>query len=174
MSPVAILVGLVALQRLAELAWAARNTRALRRAGAVEHGRGHYPLFPLLHAAWLIAILLAVPADAAPSPPALALFLVLQALRIWVILSLGRFWTTRVLTLPGAPLVRRGPYRLMRHPNYAIVAAEIALLPLVFGAWRIALVFSALDLALLLWRIRIEEAALAPRRPAQRSKDAIP
>jgi methyltransferase len=77
---------------------------------------------------------------------------------------MGRYWTTRVVTLPGAPLVRRGPYRWVRHPNYLIVAGEVAVLPLIFGAWRIALVFSIANAILLAWRIRIEDAALAPRR----------
>jgi methyltransferase len=88
----------------------------------------------------------------------------LQAARLWVLASLGRFWTTRIVILPGAPLVRRGPYRYLRHPNYLVVAAEIAVLPLVFGAWGIALVFSLLNLVLLIQRIRVEDAALAPRR----------
>ena len=164
MSAARALIALVALLRLAELAYAARNTRALKRRGAVEHGGEHYYLFVLLHASWLAAMLLAVPREAEPSPLFLALFALLQLARLWVILSLGRFWTTRILTLPGVPLVRRGPYRLLRHPNYAVVAAEIAVLPLVFGAWRIALVFSVLNAALLAWRIRVEERALAPRR----------
>jgi methyltransferase len=165
MSPVAVVVGLVAAQRLFELAYAARNTHALLRRGAVESGRGHYPLFVLLHAAWLAALLVAVPADAPPSLPWLAMFVVLQALRLWIVLSLGPWWTTRVISLPGAPLVRRGPYRWLRHPNYLVVAGEIAVLPLVFAAWRLALVFSLLNAALLTWRIAVEEKALAARRP---------
>jgi len=94
------------------------------------------------------------------------LFAVLQLARLWVLVSMGRYWTTRVLTLPGAPLVRRGPYRWVRHPNYLIVVGEIAVLPLIFGAWQIALVFSVANAILLAWRIRIEDAALAPRRNA--------
>jgi methyltransferase len=81
-----------------------------------------------------------------------------------VVASLGPYWTTRIITLPDAPLVRRGPYRFLRHPNYVVVAAEIAVLPLVFGAWPIALVFSLLNAVMLAWRIRIEEQALASRR----------
>jgi methyltransferase len=102
-----------------------------------------------------------VPADAAPSWPLLALYAALQLGRVWVIATLGARWTTRVIVLPGAPLIKRGPYRYVRHPNYAIVAGEIAVLPLAFGAVRIALVFSALNLALVLRRIRIEDRALA-------------
>lgn len=165
MNPIAVVVvALVALERLAELWQARRNTRALLGAGGVEVGRGHYPLIVGLHAAWLLAILLAVPREAGVSVPLLIAFAVLQGLRLWVLMSLGRFWTTRVITLPGAPLVRRGPYRYLRHPNYLVVAAEIAVLPLAFGAWAVATVFSALNAALLTWRISMEDQALAPRR----------
>ena len=94
----------------------------------------------------------------------LAGFIALQGVRLWVLASLGRYWTTRVITVSGAPLVRRGPYRFMRHPNYLVVIAEIAVLPLIFGAWQIAAIFSALNVALLAHRIRVEDAALAPRR----------
>lgn len=155
---------LVAVQRLAELLYAARNTRRLLRQGGREIGARHYPLLVLLHAAWLFALLVAVPADATVNWWLLVLFLALQLGRIWVIVSLGRFWTTRIITLPDTGLVRRGPYRVLRHPNYLIVALEIAVLPLAFGAWRIALAFSLLNLALLAWRIRVEESALAVRR----------
>ncbi|HWG81021.1 MAG TPA: isoprenylcysteine carboxylmethyltransferase family protein [Stellaceae bacterium] len=163
MSWVAVIVALVAVERIAELVHARRNTRALLARGAIEAGAGHYPLLVLLHGAWLVALLYAVPAERAPSWGWLGLFVLLQGLRLWVLASLGPYWTTRIITLPGAPLVRRGPYRFLRHPNYVVVVAEIAVLPLAFGAWRIALVFSALNLALLAWRIRIEQQALAPR-----------
>ncbi len=162
-------VAVIALLRLAELLWARRNTRRLLARGAVEIGRGHYPLFILLHGLWLLAITLAVPETQMADPVLLAIFGVLQVARVWVIVSLGPFWTTRIITLPGAPLVRRGPYRLLRHPNYLLVACEIAILPLAFGAWEIALVFSIANTALLLWRVKIEEQALASRRSAQRS-----
>jgi methyltransferase len=163
-SAVAVIVALVAAQRIAELVLARRNTRALLLRGGIEFGAGHYPLFVVLHAAWLAALLLLVPGDAPLSWFWLIFFVVLQALRVWVVASLGPYWTTRIITLPDAPLVRRGPYRVLRHPNYLVVGAEIAVLPLVFGAWRIALVFSLLNMALLAWRLRIEERALAPRR----------
>ena len=160
------LVLLVALQRIAETRLAERNTRRLLAAGGVEHGAGHYPLFYALHGGWLLAIFLFVPPATPPIWPLVALFVILQAGRVWVIASLGRFWTTRIISLPGAPLVRRGPYRWVRHPNYWVVAGEIAVLPLAFGAWAIALIFSALNAALLFHRIRAEETALAPRRQA--------
>lgn len=156
-----VVVLLVAAERLAELLYARRNTRRLLTQGGIEAGARHYPLFIVLHGGWLLALFFLVPPDAPVDGWLLAVFAALQGARLWVILSLGRFWTTRVITLPGASLVRRGPYRFLRHPNYLIVVAEIAVLPLAFEAWRIALVFSALNLALLAHRIRVENAALA-------------
>ncbi|MFQ6017150.1 MAG: isoprenylcysteine carboxyl methyltransferase family protein [Kiloniellaceae bacterium] len=164
MSLAQAVVLLVALQRLAELAYARRNTKRLLAAGAVEAGAGHYPLVVLLHGAWLAALFVLIPRDAAVNWWLLGLFALLQAGRIWVIASLGGRWTTRIIVLPGAPLVTRGPYRIFRHPNYAIVVAEIAALPLAFDAWEIASTFSVLNLALLAYRIRIEDQALAPQR----------
>jgi methyltransferase len=154
----------VVLARLAELALARRNERRLRARGAVEHGAGHYPLFFLLHGGWLLAVAALADPYGAPVWGWLAMYGVLQVLRVWIVASLGPYWTTRVLTPPAEPLVRRGPYRWLRHPNYLVVAGEIAALPLAFRLWTVALVFSALNLALLAWRIRIEEEALAPRR----------
>ena len=154
-----VIVALVAAQRLWEVGYAKRNTAKLRTAGAVEYGTGHYPLFILLHGAWLVTLFL-VPGRGV-AVPFVALFLVLQALRLWVLMSLRDRWTTRVLVLPGQPLVRSGPYRFARHPNYLIVTAEIAVLPLAFGLWELALIFSGLNAALLAWRIRVENRALA-------------
>jgi methyltransferase len=163
---------LVALQRLGELAYAARNTRRLLARGAVEIGRAHYPFFVLLHGGWLVALALLVPADAPVSWPLLALFVLLQAGRVWVVATLGPYWTTRIITLPEVPLVRRGPYRFVNHPNYLVVTGEIAVLPLAFGAWQIALVFSVLNALLLAWRIRIENGTLVPRRALVRGGPA--
>jgi methyltransferase len=160
-----LVVVLVALQRLLELLYSRRNERRLLAAGGREVGARHYPLFILLHGGWLAALFLLTPQDAPVIWPLLALFVGLQIGRVWVIVSLGRYWTTRIITLPGAPLVQRGPYRWLRHPNYWIVALEITVLPLAFGQWLIALVFTILNLALLRHRVRIEEAALADRRP---------
>jgi len=154
---------LVAAARLAELALAARNTRRLLSAGAVEHGRGHYPLFFLLHGGWLVAMATMIPADTPVRWPWLTVFVLLQGLRVWIVWTLGPYWTTRIINVPGAPLVRRGPYRYLRHPNYLVVVAEVATLPLAFVAWQIAGIFTVLNLALLAWRIRIENRALAPR-----------
>ncbi len=159
-----VIIGLMTLQRLGELVYSSRNTRALLAKGAVEAGRAHYPLIVLLHAAWLVAIVATLPASPPIHWPAVALLVVLQGLRLWVIATLGPYWTTRILTLPGAPLVRDGPYRFLRHPNYLVVVVEIALLPLAFGQVAIAVVFSILNAAMLWWRIRIEDQALQARR----------
>lgn len=164
MSILWLTLGLVAAQRLIELVYAGRNTRRLLAQGAVEIGRAHYPLFVLLHGGWLVALAVFVPAATPPSWPLLALFVLLQAGRVWVVATLGPYWTTRIITVPQAPLVTRGPYRFVRHPNYLVVTGEIAALPLAFGAWRLALVFSVLNALLLTWRIRIENGTLAVRR----------
>jgi methyltransferase len=150
---------LVAIERLAELAIARRNTERLLAAGAVEHGARHYPFVVAVHAAWLAALLVWVPGDAPVRWIFLSLFILLQFARVWVIATLGPYWTTRIIVPPGAPTVRRGPYRWLRHPNYVIVAAEIALLPLAFGAWDVALIFSLANALVLSYRIRSEEAA---------------
>jgi methyltransferase len=160
-----LVLALVTLQRLAELALARRNTARLKAQGAVEVGAGHYPLIVALHGAWLVGLWLlawSVP----PNIPLLVLFGVLQVLRIWVLASLGRRWTTRILVLPDRPLVRTGPYRFVRHPNYAVVAAEIAVLPLAFGLVWYALIFSAFNAAVLAIRIKAEDDALACSRSA--------
>ena len=158
------IVVLVALQRLIELRYAERNTKALLARGGTEIGRAHYPLIVALHAAWLLAVVLALPSEPIIVWPWIAAFVLLQAGRVWVIASLGPYWTTRIITLKDAPLVRRGPYRFVRHPNYLVVAAEIAVLPLAFEEVWVAAVFSVLNAAALAWRIREEEAALSPRR----------
>lgn len=150
----------VALQRGCELVLAQANTRRLLRQGAGEIDRSGYKWFVLLHAAWLAALLAFVPAEQPPNLPLLALFFVLQAGRIWAIASLGRRWTTRLIVLPDAPLVARGPYRWVNHPNYLIVLGEVAILPLAFAAVAIAVGFSACNVVLLARRIRLEERAL--------------
>ena len=164
MSPLPLVVALVALTRLGELAYSAHNARALKVRGAIERGARHYPLIVALHAAWLLALIALVPWDAPVNWFWLGAFAALQILRLWTIRSLGPYWTTRIYDLPGVPVARRGPYRFVAHPNYLIVAGEIAMLPLAFGAWRIALIFSVVNAVLLLWRIRVEERGLAPRR----------
>jgi methyltransferase len=156
----AILVGFLAAQRLAELMLARGNTRRLLAAGGREFARAHYPLLVALHAGWLLA--LAIFGAGRPVDRWwLAAFVLLQASRVWTIASLGRRWTTRIVVVPGAAPVRRGPYRLLRHPNYCIVAAELAVAPLALGLPLIGLVFFLFNGGLLAVRIRAEEAALA-------------
>ncbi|WEK49063.1 MAG: isoprenylcysteine carboxylmethyltransferase family protein [Candidatus Kaistia colombiensis] len=156
----------VALQRLVELARAQRNTRRLIARGGREIGAEHYPLIVVLHAAWLTTLALLT----SPAPPVnwglIAVFALLQAMRLWVLASLGPYWTTRIITLDGAPLQRRGPYRFLRHPNYLIVALEIPLLALILDLPVVALVFGAINLLLLAVRIQVENRALAARRRA--------
>lgn len=159
-----LILAFVTLQRLAELIVARRNTRALLARGAYEAAPGHYPLIVAVHALWLAALWWLAPGEPV-SWPVVALFLLLQASRLWVLATLGRRWTTRIIILPDAPLVTGGPFRYARHPNYMIVIAEIALLPLAFGLWEVALVFSLLNAAVLAIRIRAEEKALAAAAP---------
>ena len=150
---------LVTLERLFELGLARRNTLRLLDRGAREHARGHYPLIVGVHALWLASLWWL-----APSRPIdgfwLALFVLIELCRIWVLTTLGQRWTTRIIVLPGAPLVRRGPYRLVNHPNYWVVTGEIAALPLVFGLWQLSLIFTLLNAAVLTVRIRKENEAL--------------
>ena len=159
MIPSIVILALVTLQRLGELWLSNRNTRRLLATGAHEVGASHYPLIVALHALWLAALWWL-----GSSRPVdgfwLGVFVGIELARIWVLASLGRRWTTRIIVLPQAPLVRRGPYRWVNHPNYLVVIAEIAVLPLVFGLWQIALIFSLLNAAVLTVRIREENRAL--------------
>ena len=158
------IIFLVVLQRLGELVLANRNTQRLKAQGATEIGAGHYPLIVLLHTAWLLAVLWLLPPELEISWPWLALFALLQAGRVWVVVTLGPYWTTRIISVPGRPLVKRGPYRFVRHPNYLVVAGEILALPMAFHEAPVAIFFSLANAAILFWRIREEDAALAPRR----------
>lgn len=160
MSVLWIVLMLVALQRVAELLYARRNTQRLLARGGIESGASHYPLIVALHAAWLLAMAILIPPSTPPNWYLLGIYALLQVARAWTIASLGPFWTTRVISVPGATLVRRGPYRFLRHPNYVIVAAEIVILPLAFGAVAIAVTFTLLNAAMMTWRIRIEERSL--------------
>ncbi|MEV7085947.1 isoprenylcysteine carboxyl methyltransferase family protein [Streptomyces sp. NPDC093085] len=160
-----LLVLAVGAERGAELAVARRNTRWSLARGAVERGRGHYPAMVLLHTGLLVGCLAEVTLAGRPFVPALgwpmlAVVVAAQALRWWCVRTLGPRWNTRVLVVPGLPLVAGGPYRLLRHPNYVAVAAEGVALPLVHGAWVTALAFTVLDAALLTVRLRCENGAL--------------
>jgi methyltransferase len=154
-----IVLALVTLQRLFELWWSNRNTKRLLCRGAREHSPGHYPLIVAVHGLWLAALWWL--AHARPVDGFwLAMFVAIEVARIWVLATLGPRWTTRIIVLPGSPLVRSGPYRFLAHPNYWVVVGEIAVLPLVFGLWQVALVFSLLNAAVLTIRIRAENRAL--------------
>lgn len=163
MTPAIVLLAAVTAERLAELWFARRNTTALLARGAVEVAPGHYPLIVLLHASWLVA-LWAIGRTQPIEPNWLMVFLVLQILRAWVLMTLGRRWTTRIIIVAGAPLVTNGPYRFLSHPNYLVVVGEIAALPLCLGLPRCALIFSVMNAAVLAIRIRSENAALAGLR----------
>ena len=159
MWPAIAILTFVTLQRLAELALARSNTARLLAAGGREHAPGHYPLIVAVHASWLAALWLLAPGRPVHLP-FLALFVLLQLGRIWVIRTLGPRWTTRIIVLPGAPLVASGPFRFVSHPNYLVVIGEIAVLPLVFGLWQMALLFSLLNALVLAVRVRAENRAL--------------
>jgi methyltransferase len=160
-----VILALVTLQRLGELWLSSRNTKRLLAQGAHEVGASHYPLIVAVHFWWL-ALLWWL----APGRPVdgfwLAVFLFLELGRVWVLATLGRRWTTRIIVLPDAPLIRRGPYRYVNHPNYIVVVGEIAVLPLIFGLWRVALIFSLFNATVLAIRIREEGRALG--RTAER------
>ncbi|WP_374330247.1 isoprenylcysteine carboxyl methyltransferase family protein [Aestuariivirga sp.] len=164
MTPAILLLAFVTAERLAELVLARRNTQALLAQGAVEHAPGHYPLIVLLHAAWLVGLWV-FGFDQPVSPFWFAVFMLLQAARIWVLATLGPRWTTRIIVLPGAPLVAKGPYRFVSHPNYLVVVGEIAVLPLCFGLVWFALAFSIANAIILAIRIRAESTALAGAPP---------
>ena len=156
------ILGIVIVQRLCELVYAGRNARRLLANGGRESGARHYALFAVLHVAWIVTI--AVVAWRTPNVRVdwtlIGFYALLQIARIWIIGTLGARWTTRVITLPGVPAIRTGPYRYLRHPNYAVVIMEIAILPLAFGQIAVAIVFSILNATLLWYRVSIEDRAL--------------
>ena len=154
-----VILTLVTLERLVELPIAQANTKRLIAAGGYEVAPGHYTLIVALHALWLATVWWLAPGRPV-SLPLLALFGLVELGRIWVLLTLGKRWTTRIIVVPDETLVRRGPYRFLNHPNYVVVVAEIALLPLIFGLWRTAVIFSLLNAVLLILRVREENRAL--------------
>lgn len=157
-----LFLAFLVLQRLSELVIARRNTRALLEAGAHEVAPGHYPLIVALHTAWVLSLIV-FGHDKPVHMGWLAVFVLLQGLRVWILATLGRRWTTRII-VTGTPLVKRGPYRWIPHPNYALVVCEIAVAPLVLGLTWVAVVFSLLNALVLTIRIRAENAALQPAR----------
>jgi len=157
------ILGLVTLQRAGELIVSHYNTRGLKARGAVEVAPRHYPLMVAVHAAWLIS-LWAFGRHQPLNVVALLFYLALQGLRFWVMRTLGSRWTTRIIILPGQPLVSAGPYRYLSHPNYAVVVGEISVLPLVLGLPWLAVIFTVLNAVVLVIRIRAENRALAASR----------
>jgi methyltransferase len=155
-----VILALVTLQRLGELVLARHNSRALLARGGIEVGAWHYPLIVAVHAAWLIALWM-FGRDQEVDLLALALFVVLQGVRVWILATLGPRWTTRIIVLPGEKLVATGPYRYLSHPNYAVVVGEIAVLPLALHLPFVAVVFTVLNAIVLAIRIRAETRALA-------------
>lgn len=155
---------LVLAQRGLEEIHSARNTRRLIAEGAHEEGRALYPMVAGTHLAWIAAIGLMIPPSAPVHWPLVAMYVLLQGVRYWVIGTLGRYWTHRIITLPGAPLVGRGPYAVVRHPNYLVTISEAALLPLAFGAVAVSIVFAVLWIIVIRAKIALEDNALATRR----------
>ena len=162
-NPVALLFLLyIIVQRLLELAIAKRNTARLLAAGAEEHGAAHYPVMVLMHTVWITGLVL-FGYDEPVHLGWLAVFAVLQILRLWILASIGKRWTTRVIVVPNETLVSRGPFAFVRHPNYLLVGAEILVAPMVVGLWEWALLFTVLNAAMLWWRVGVEERALGLR-----------
>jgi methyltransferase len=157
------LLAFVIFQRLTELVYANSNTRRLLANGGIEHEASHYYLLVAVHAGWLATLLWLAPGQRVNLWFFLG-YIGLQFFRSWIFISLGRRWTTRIITVPGETLVKKGPYKYFRHPNYMLVVAEIACLPLVFGLWKVAITFSMANAVALFIRIRAEEKALAPLR----------
>jgi methyltransferase len=158
-NPSVVILALVTLERLGELWLSNRNSKRLLAQGGHEVATGHYPLIVGLHVLWLAVLWWLAPGQSIDGFW-LGLYVLLQVARFWTIEALGPRWTTRIIVLPDAPLVTRGPYRFIDHPNYLVVAGEIAVLPLVFGLWQVALIFSVLNAAVLWVRIREENRAL--------------
>lgn len=155
---------LILLQRGLEELHSQRNTRRLLQRGAVEEAGDYYPVVATAHAAWIASVALLIPANAPVHWGPLLAFLLLQPVRYWIIGTLGLYWTHRIITLPDAPVVATGPYRLLRHPNYAVTLAETLLLPLAFGRLAFGLIFAAVWGAVLFYKIQLEDRALSGRR----------
>jgi methyltransferase len=158
-----VIMAFVTLQRLGELVLAKRNTAKLLARGGYEIGAGHYPFIVAFHTVWILGLWWLAPAQTV-NWVLIGVFVVLQALRVWVIATLGSRWTTRIIRMPGEILVTRGPFRLLNHPNYAVVIAEIFVLPLAFGLVWLSIICGLTNIAILAWRIHVENAALDPMR----------
>ena len=158
-----VILAFVTLQRLGELVLAKRNTANLLASGGYEIGAAHYPIIVAFHTAWLLGLWWFAPSQNV-NWYLVGIFAVLQALRVWVIATLGSRWTTRIIRVPGETLMARGPFRFLNHPNYAVVIAEIFVLPLAFGLVWFSIISGLINMAILAWRIRVENTALEPVR----------
>jgi methyltransferase len=154
---------LILVQRGAEEIHSARNTRALLARGAREEGANYYPVVAVAHMSWIASLFFLIPPDAHVFWPLIGLYVVLQAARYWVIATLGPYWTHRIITIDEAPVISSGAYRFFKHPNYAITVAETLLLPVAFSAVALGLIMTAIWVAVLNYKIRLEDAALARR-----------
>ena len=164
MNTLAVLfLGYVIAERLIELPIAARNTRRLLAQGGVEHSPRHYPLIVAVHTLWILAMVV-FGHDNPVSYAWLGVYAVLQVMRVYILGTLGRRWTTRIITVPGEAKVTKGPFALVPHPNYMLVIAEILVAPLVLGLWEVAAVFGALNAAVLTVRVSAEERAWGTMR----------
>lgn len=161
---VAIVLTIVIIQRLVELFIAKRNEKWMKRQGAFEAGASHYPYMVAMHVLFFISLIIEVIVlDRELSliwPLFLAIFLLAQVLRVWCLTSLGKYWNTKIVVLPNAKVVRKGPYKWIRHPNYVIVATELIVLPLLFSAYFTAILFTLLNMWMMSVRIPVEEQAL--------------
>ena len=157
------ILALVTLQRLGELVLAKRNTARLLANGGYEIGAAHYPIIVAFHTAWILGLWWLAPSQLV-NWILIGVFAILQALRIWVISTLGARWTTRIIRVPNETLKSRGPFRFINHPNYAVVIAEIFILPLAFGLTAFAFIGGLINICILAWRIRVENTALDPVR----------
>jgi methyltransferase len=159
---------LLLLQRGAEELYSARNTRALLSLGGREIGGEYYPVVVMTHLAWIASLAFLISPESSIVWPLIGYYFVLQVARYWIIASLGRYWTHRIITVASAPLVGHGPYRFLRHPNYAITIIETFILPLAFRAFALAIIMTALWWAVIAYKIRLESEALEARRPKKK------
>ncbi|MFK8882526.1 isoprenylcysteine carboxyl methyltransferase family protein [Bacillus velezensis] len=159
-----LFIMLLAAQRIAEMIVARRNEQKVKKQGAVEYGERHYPFLVLMHVFFFVSLTAEVAAFQKTLSPRWAaiicIILFVQGIRYWALLSLGRYWNTKILVVPDAELVRKGPYKWMKHPNYAVVILEFIFLPLLYGAYWTLFLFSILNACMLTVRIRVEEKAL--------------
>lgn len=164
LGPPQIAALIVLAQRGAEEVHSLRNTKRLLADGASEHGASYYPVVAVAHLGWIAALFFLIPPDAAIVWPLLMAYLVVQGARYWIIATLGPYWTHRIISKPGAEIVRKGPYAYVRHPNYLVTAVETPLLPAAFGAVALGAIFAAIWAAVLYYKILLEDEALRPRR----------